>query len=220
MKMQRDEPARDYYYPREIKNLLDNAKRPSSTFYTLVREKKIQKYTHAQEGSEVYAKTDVDAYLAGNLTKSGGKKRTRYSSIQMQTTTKTRKGLIFRPLALDDIGKVYQLQFDEFKRIGGMAYTVQPTSMQVWIKEQRQIFWVAQESESNRILASIGVIPLDEEIIVRFLREEFSLFEISITDVLSFQAGSNHACYMIAAPDHDRPVPPNPLIHLYYHISS
>src|SRR5260370_1484656 len=101
-----------------------------------------------------------------------------------------------------------------------MAYTVQTTSMQVWIKEQRQIFWVAQESESNRILASIGVIPLDEEIIVRFLREEFSLFEIAITDVLSFQAGSNHACYMIAAADHDRPDAANALIQLMEHLLS
>jgi hypothetical protein len=216
--MSRQEQARDYYYPREIRNLLEQAKKPSSTFYTLVREKKIQKYLHEQEGSEVYARADVDAYLAGRLTKSGERKRTRDSGTQTQAATKTGKIPIFRPLVLEDIGKVYQLQFDEFKRIGGMTYAVQPASMEVWIKEQRQIFWVAQDSESNRILASIGVIPLDEEIIIRFLRGEFSLFEVAITDVLSFQAGSNYACYMIAAADHDRPEAANALIQLMEHL--
>jgi hypothetical protein len=202
--MSNEEATRTYYHPHQIKELLEKAEKPSSTFYTLVREKKIQKYFHSQEGTEVYDKADVDAYVAGKLTKSGRRKKTRDSSTQIPTTTKIRKSPIFRPLELDDIGKVYQLQFDEFKRIGGIAYAVQPTSLEVWVKEQRQIFWVAQDSESNKILATIGIIPLDEDLIVRFLREEFSLVEIAIADVLPFQAGTNHACYMIAAADHER----------------
>ncbi len=80
---------------------------------------------------------------------------------------------------------------------------VQPTSMEVWLKEGRQIFWVAQD-EANRILATIGIIPLDEAIIIGFLKEELTLLEISITDVQDFKAGTAHACYMVAAADRER----------------
>ncbi|MEO9027603.1 MAG: hypothetical protein ABI413_02205 [Ktedonobacteraceae bacterium] len=218
--MSKEQPERDYYNPNEIRKLLDQVQKSTSTFYTLVRENKIQKYLHPQIGSPVYAKADVDAFLAGHLTKVGTarRKKTQESSTQVQAGSKDKKNLIFRPLTLDDIGKAYQLQYDEFKRIGGVSYAAQPTSMEIWVKEGRDIFWVAQDSRSNRILATIGIIPLDEELIIRFLREEFSLLEMTITDVLSYKAGVSHAAYMIAAADHERPDAANALVQLMEHL--
>lgn len=205
-----DRTSEETYSPKEATARFIEHGLSVSRFHRRVNEGSIKKYSPAgKKRGALYSKADVDRICREEGPKQGG---------ETKEVVVSSSNLLFRPIAQKDIGKVYQLQFDEYALSGGgFAYAIQPTSLEVWLREGREVFWVAQD-EQNRILATIGVIPLDESIIIGFLKGELTLLEIAITDVQDFKAGTTYACYMIAASDRERPESGNALIRLMEHL--
>ena len=188
----------------------------SSRLYRRVKEGVITKYlpTGRQRGA-IYSKADVDrvcalegkkqgpAFIEGNVV-----------SVVTSSTVSPVEDVLVRPLAEGDIGAVYHLQFEQV----GFDNAIQPMSMRKWVQDGLPIFWVAQDPQnSSSIWAAIGVVPLDEELIIGFLRGEFMLQEIAMTDVRSYQRGRSYACYVVAAAD---PAHPDALIRLMEYLLS
>ncbi|SRR6266496_420590 len=176
-----------YYTPAEALQLVKESGKVPSTFYRWRDRGKIER---TQDG---YKKEDVDAFLSTQASSSKRKQSRKKSS---QTYNLEVGPPLFRQLGREDIGAAYHLQFEQV----GYENAVQPTSLRKWVDEGLPLFWVAQNPQDSKdIWAVLGVLPLDEELIVRFLREEFTLQEIAITDVLTYQPGQSYTCYIIAA---------------------
>ena len=213
----------EYYSASDIPELINENTPSISTFRRRVSENMIHIVNIAESDEIAYKADDVEMFLRGKLNLKRGGSRNRKSikrgnnasALVVDNTSRTNseKALI-RPLAKSDVGAVYSLQFDQL----GFENAIQPTSMYKWVEENLPLFWVAQNPLHSRdIWAVLGVLPLDEELIIRFLRDEFTLQEIAISEVLSYKPGQNYACYVIAAAD---PVHQGALIQLMEYILS
>lgn len=191
----------EYLFASDIPELI-NEKTPSiSTFRRRVSENVIRVISIEGQKEDAYNADDVANFLQGMLNlKRGGARRgqkLQEENIPVRSSSSS-KGVIIRPLEANDVGDAYSLLFNQL----GFENAVQPTSLYKWVQEGLSAFWVAQDSKKSRkISAVLGVLPLDEELIIRFLRGEFTLQEIAITDVLSYQPGHSYTCYIIAATD-------------------
>jgi len=190
----------EYLLASDIPELI-NANTPSiSTFRRRVNENAIHIVSIEGQKEDAYSADDVTKFLQGelNLKRGGVRRGKKLQEQDNNIQTGNAKNLVVRPLAASDVGDAYSLLFNQL----GFENAVQPTSLYKWVQEGLPAFWVVQDSKNSRkISAVLGVLPLDEELIIRFMRGEFTLQEIAITDVLSYQPDHSYTCYIIAATD-------------------
>ena len=172
-----------------------------SAFYREVENAKVVRYPKTKR-TYYYNKSQIDD-LAQHLNKQirrVGRPAQDRERENFEKTVSLEKASI-RLITQGDIGAVYHLQYEQL----GYDKAIQPSSMKKWIKDSMPIYWVAYNPKNPKdIWAAVGIIPLDEEIIIRFLREEFTLEEIAISAVLSYQPGQSYSCYISVASEPSR----------------
>ena len=187
----------DTYTSEEAITQFVNHGLSASRLYRRVTQGEIKKYlpTDRVRGA-LYSKADVD-----RVCKAEGKHPTVGAPVAIAKEKKEllpSDKVVIRQLTKNDIGAAYFLQFKQV----GIENTVQPTSMHLWIESGEQYFWVACNPEdTNDVWAVIGAIPVGEELLLRFLRGEFTLQEIAISDVFPYDRGEDRTCYLVAGAD-------------------
>lgn len=170
-----------------------------SAFYREVENAKVTRYPKTKR-TYYYNKHQIDELAQRLNTQIRRVGRPTLENKNIEETITPEKAAI-RLITQEDIGAVYHLQYEQL----GYDKAVQPSSMRKWIKDNVPIYWVACNPKNSKdIWATIGIIPLDEEIIIRFLHEEFTLEEIAISAVLSYQPEQSYACYMNVASEPSR----------------
>ncbi len=168
-----------------------------SAFYREVENAEVTRYPKTKR-TYYYNKSQIDdlaRHLTTQIRRVGRPAQTHAEKKKFEEII-TSENAVIRPITQEDIGAVYHLQYEQL----GYENAVQPSSMRKWVRDNVPIYWVAHNPKNSKdIWAVLGVIPLDEEIIIRFLREEFTLEEIAISAVLSYQPRLNYACYISVA---------------------
>ena len=192
----------EYLLAADIPELINEDTPSISTFRRRVHEKMIRAISIEGQKEDAYRADDIAKFLQGDLKlKRGGIRRGKKLQQEQQgndNQSPLGRNMVIRPLAASDVGDAYSLLFNQL----GFENAPQPASLYKWVKEGLSAFWVAENVKSSRkILAILGILPLDEDLIIRFMCEEYTLQEIAITDVLSFQPGYDYTCYIMAATD-------------------
>lgn len=192
----------EYLLAADIPELINENTPSISTFRRRVHEKAIHAISIEGQKEDAYRADDVAKFLQGDLKlKRGGIRRGKKLQEQQGDNTQPSyrgRNIVVRPLVASEVGDAYSMLFKQL----GFENAVQPASLYKWVQEGLPAFWVAHDVKNpHRILAILGVLPLNEDLIIRFMREEFTLQEIAITDVLSFQPGYDYTCYLMVATD-------------------
>jgi hypothetical protein len=201
---------RDYYFSSEIPGLLNDTTPSYTTFYRCVKAEKIRKFIVA--GQDVYSKSDVDAFLQGDLTakKRGGSKRSARSveSGKVEANHAPVSSSLKRPIIdyvreRSDLAYVFLFLMEALER---GEDTLLPKVTLSWIEENGWAYWFLSNPLSKEdIWASLGLLPLKEETIFRLLRNEIKLQDVTAADILSYDPSvDSYSCYLFVTskPEH------------------
>ena len=196
----------EYYLPSQIPELLEqvNQKReengePSltiSTFYRRVGKGLIGVYPpdrRKRQKAEGYRKSDVDAFLRGEL---GSVNRTKKHSTSGLTTSQRHELSSIDIVHPEDLPALYYMESIQL----GWQQAITPTAILSWLNKNDHVYWMQYDPENrhnvNGVRAVLGVLPVREELIHRLLRRELSPSQITPDDVLAYEPGQKYTCYI------------------------
>lgn len=164
----------------DIRGLLERAGKSATTFYRYVKQGKIQR---TEEG---YLKSDVDAFLRGEM----GKGRKRKPSSTRQATIDL--------LGQSDLGYVYLFEFEQFAP--DYDKTLPAELLWAWREKNKYTTWIARDPQNVKdIWAILVALPLPEETVNRLISKEISLKSLRPEDILAYIPGEHYTCYIALA---------------------
>ena len=193
----------DYLSNSDARQAVESAGKPMTTFYRYARQGKIGFQGIGRKRR--YKKTDVDAYLRGELVQNGRKSNA--SRVISASTLSTLYEIdIARP---DDVPSIFFLEsrFEEQER------AINPILLNSWLKRNRFLYWILFDSgDRSKVLAVLGVVPFKEDVLQRLLSGEITPNDIKSDDVLIYRSGQRYSVYITSVAS-ERRVSIMPLVH-------
>jgi hypothetical protein len=181
----------DYYLPSEIPDLVKNAGHSLSTFYRHVNEGKIGTYDAIEGQAErVYKKPDVNAFLS----RKPRKKRKGEEADELESEVKAQVSLYQE----EDKPAVYYMETE----LLGVKHTLSPDLIWSWQVANDHTYWILHDLQDRRDRASIwgtlGVLPLQGDILHRVLNGDMKIQDIPITAISRYELGHTYSGLIVS----------------------
>lgn len=195
----------DYYLPQQIEMLIEQANVDRkqkglppltiSTFYRRVEKGIIGSYPpnrQKRQKAAGYRKADVDAFLKGELSARRSMREQDKQKTNQQSRSRVSPAIdIVYPDDLPAMG------FMETQQLG-WEVAIPANVILSWLKKNGHLYWMQYNPKNRRgldgVLAVLGVLPLNEELIHKVLKGEIQAKQIMPDDILVYEPGKTYTC--------------------------
>jgi len=173
----------------------------NSTFQNYVRAKKVRKVVPEGKKEGFYPKEDIEK-LADELQKQPTRKRKQRKQQVLTNQTKDIEGAATDWIHYEDELNAYNLDCELY----GFENSVSPNITWTWWQKNPHACRILyNKRDRNDFWGLLSIIPMEEEIIMRLLRNEMSERDILPGHVLEYKSGQHYSCYVAAVsmmPEH------------------
>ncbi len=210
------ENGKNYIPSSEIVSIVKDAGYSLSTFYRYVKAGKVEKLGSQKSAS--YKRGDVEAFLRGELTLDGRKKRLPRVH-RLQSSQYASPDTLIDVVTKDDLAHVFLVETEQ----QGYDQALPPNIIWSWLEKNDHVYWLLSNPQNRKdIWATLGVLPLDEQLIFKLLKGELSPKDIKPNDILTYELGREYTCYVVSATSKGQDFLNQMMQHIfsYWHVSS
>jgi len=196
----------EYYTLDDIRKKVDEAVRANikgvsmPSFYRQVVDGTIRK--HPEDESKKrgirYKAEDIERFLLGKSTLNTKREKSKLASHQQRTTTNQIQKYDVDIAYPEDTPAIYLM---EYMQVDDLERAVNPKVVESWINKNNHVYTMLYDSRDRfrGVQASLGILPLKNEVIVQLLQNERSPQDITPDEVLTYVPGQSYSCYIVSA---------------------
>ncbi len=189
--------TRPYYWASEIPKLIGPMTPSLSSFYRYAGRGVIHKVDNLGQPETAYDGEDVRRFLRGEMSPRKKTKREKRPNPSERTTTSitTREPIIDYVRERSDLAYIFLME-SELLGEGSLL----PNTQLAWIKKNEYAYWFLSNPDAkDDVWATLAMLPMQEDQILRLLKGEISLQDITSNDVFAYETEqSPYTCYMSA----------------------
>lgn len=205
--LERTSNGKVFYWYSDIPALIGVDTPSLSSFRRRVQEGKIHIIDVGGRETAFNAE-DVRRFLRGEFALPRGgarRKRTGGASTMKASSPMIKMPPLMSSAQPDDLPHIFIMEYEQV----GMS-AAGPHTVISWLKKNREVYWqLSNPLDRQDVWATLGMLPLADDIIYQLLRGEISLNEISPDSILIYESGKNYSCYIsaIARPERQALLP-------------
>src|SRR6266446_4672961 len=190
------------YTLTQVRTLLGPTGISLSTFYRLVREREIEKYLpEGRVQDATYNKAQVDDLVQFGTPARRRKRGTNQQNGEhlLATAKEAEAKAQVSLFQEEDQPAVYFMESELLT----VKQTLPPSVIWSWQVQNDHVYWLlhnpASRKEGKDIWGTLGVLPLNEEMLFRVLRGEMRIQDIPAPEIPPYQSGQTYTCLIVSA---------------------
>lgn len=194
----------EYYTLEDIRGKVEEAISAKTkgvsmpSFYRQVVDGAIRK--HPEDESKKrgirYKAEDVESFLLGKAGLNTKRGASRIAS-QQRTTSQVQHFEVDIAYP-EDTPAVYLM---EYMQVDDLERAINPKLVESWLNKNNHVYTMLYDSRDRfrGVQAALGILPLQEELIMQLLQKKRSPQDITPSDVLTYSPGQSYSCYIVSA---------------------